>query len=165
MLIISFLVCVYYNTIIAWVFYYLFESFRSDVPWRDCSNEWNNLDVCYTGKPTGNGIINQTFVNPTTNDTSYYMLSCARHYVPYFAMNDGTNVSTTMMPLTTMASGSNITNTPFSSSPTNASLLPTTVAAVATSVWNVTSSMFNTFFFNCTYSQKIRILPAEEYLK
>ena len=36
MLIISFLVSVYYNTLIAWVLYYLFESFRSDVPWRNC---------------------------------------------------------------------------------------------------------------------------------
>ena len=41
MLVLSFLCCVYYNTIIAWSLYYLFLSFRSDVPWRSCGNWWN----------------------------------------------------------------------------------------------------------------------------
>jgi len=31
----------YYNTIIGWAVYYLFASFRSELPWMTCNNEWN----------------------------------------------------------------------------------------------------------------------------
>ncbi|XP_071790445.1 sodium-dependent serotonin transporter-like [Asterias amurensis] len=31
----------YYNTIIAWAVYYLFSSFRSELPWTSCNNTWN----------------------------------------------------------------------------------------------------------------------------
>ncbi|XP_076447177.1 sodium-dependent proline transporter-like [Babylonia areolata] len=42
MVIISGIVCVYYNVIIAWTFYYLFMSMRSVVPWDNCNNDWND---------------------------------------------------------------------------------------------------------------------------
>lgn len=75
MLIISFLVSIYYNTIIAWVLYYLFESFRSDVPWRDCKNTWNS-DKCYEGPPSSKSLLP---INVTSNGTSF--LSCPKHYI------------------------------------------------------------------------------------
>jgi SNF family Na+-dependent transporter len=31
----------YYNMIITWCFFYVFASFRTDVPWRDCGHWWN----------------------------------------------------------------------------------------------------------------------------
>ncbi|KAK3591525.1 hypothetical protein CHS0354_031635, partial [Potamilus streckersoni] len=31
----------YYNTIIAWSFYYFFSSMRSEVPWKHCNHSWN----------------------------------------------------------------------------------------------------------------------------
>ncbi|KAK3591522.1 hypothetical protein CHS0354_031630 [Potamilus streckersoni] len=31
----------YYNTVIAWAVYYTFASFRSEVPWAGCNNDWN----------------------------------------------------------------------------------------------------------------------------
>lgn len=74
MLIISFLVSVYYNTIIAWVLYYLFESFRADVPWRDCNNAWNSPN-CFEGPPKERLVdpINVTVANATT-------LSCPKYF-------------------------------------------------------------------------------------
>lgn len=41
MVIVSGLVCVYYNVIVAWTIYYLFMSFRAVLPWSTCGNWWN----------------------------------------------------------------------------------------------------------------------------
>ncbi|KAK2574017.1 Sodium-dependent dopamine transporter [Acropora cervicornis] len=45
---VSFLVCVYYNIIIAWCLYYLFLSMAKDVPWKSCGNWWNT-PKCLSG--------------------------------------------------------------------------------------------------------------------
>lgn len=45
MVIVSGIVCVYYNVIVAWTLYYLFMSFRSELPWSTCTNTWNT-DSC-----------------------------------------------------------------------------------------------------------------------
>ena len=45
---VSFLVSIYYNVIIAWVLFYMFASFRSDVPWRTCDPEWATK-YCFVG--------------------------------------------------------------------------------------------------------------------
>lgn len=47
MLIVSSLVSLYYNVIIAWAFYYLGSSFRSPLPWS-CDAP-NNRDHCQVG--------------------------------------------------------------------------------------------------------------------
>ncbi|XP_020900567.1 sodium- and chloride-dependent betaine transporter-like [Exaiptasia diaphana] len=41
MLFMQFTSNMYYIVILAWVFFYLFDSFRSEVPWKYCTNEWN----------------------------------------------------------------------------------------------------------------------------
>uniref|UniRef100_H2ZGX1 Transporter n=1 Tax=Ciona savignyi TaxID=51511 RepID=H2ZGX1_CIOSA len=41
MVAVSFLVCIYYNVIIAWSLFYLFASFSSVLPWTQCDQWWN----------------------------------------------------------------------------------------------------------------------------
>ena len=47
MIIVSLLVSIYYNMIIAWCLLYMFESFRKDVPWKTCDNDWNTKLCAY----------------------------------------------------------------------------------------------------------------------
>ncbi|XP_071516730.1 sodium- and chloride-dependent glycine transporter 1-like [Panulirus ornatus] len=47
MVMVSFLVSIYYNIILAWAFYYTFASFTSELPWSHCNNDFNSVD-CYT---------------------------------------------------------------------------------------------------------------------
>ncbi|XP_051887830.1 sodium- and chloride-dependent GABA transporter ine-like [Pristis pectinata] len=49
--VISFLLCTYYNVIITWALYYLFNSFRSTLPWQSCNNTWNIVENCSAGFP------------------------------------------------------------------------------------------------------------------
>ena len=46
MVTVSFLVSVYYNVILAWSIYYLYNSFKPDIPWVGCHHTWNT-DSCY----------------------------------------------------------------------------------------------------------------------
>ncbi|RWS28104.1 Sodium- and chloride-dependent glycine transporter 1-like protein, partial [Leptotrombidium deliense] len=41
MFLMSALVCIYYNMIIAWALFYLLSSFSSQLPWSNCNNSWN----------------------------------------------------------------------------------------------------------------------------
>lgn len=38
--VISFLLCTYYNVIIAWAIYYFVQSFHSELPWTNCNATW-----------------------------------------------------------------------------------------------------------------------------
>uniref|UniRef100_H2ZGX0 Transporter n=1 Tax=Ciona savignyi TaxID=51511 RepID=H2ZGX0_CIOSA len=46
MVAVSFLVCIYYNVIIAWSLFYLFASFSSVLPWTQCDQWWNKASYC-----------------------------------------------------------------------------------------------------------------------
>uniref|UniRef100_A0A8C4ITE6 Transporter n=1 Tax=Dicentrarchus labrax TaxID=13489 RepID=A0A8C4ITE6_DICLA len=61
MLCVSTLVCLYYNVIIAWTFYYLGSSFQSPLPWS--CEAIANAGLCGNGT-TGNGSINKA-LSPT----------------------------------------------------------------------------------------------------
>ncbi|XP_043924353.1 sodium- and chloride-dependent GABA transporter ine-like [Protopterus annectens] len=47
--VISFLLCTYYNVIITWALYYFFHSFRLPLPWQSCNNTWNIPENCSSG--------------------------------------------------------------------------------------------------------------------
>jgi len=47
MLIISFLVVIYYNMIIAWTIYYTFAGFTSELPWKYCGNNSLSSGDCF----------------------------------------------------------------------------------------------------------------------
>jgi len=57
MMIVSSLVAVYYNMIIAWAFYYLFASFTDELPWSDCTGSWAD-GLCRFGKENNTDWIN-----------------------------------------------------------------------------------------------------------
>jgi len=40
MVCVSFMVCIYYNVIIAYILRYLFASFTTTLPWQSCRPEW-----------------------------------------------------------------------------------------------------------------------------
>ncbi|XP_036362843.1 sodium-dependent noradrenaline transporter [Octopus sinensis] len=40
----SYIVAFYYNIVIGWSFFYLFNSFTASLPWMTCNNEWNTKD-------------------------------------------------------------------------------------------------------------------------
>ncbi|XP_047486538.1 sodium-dependent serotonin transporter-like [Penaeus chinensis] len=46
--IIDLYMAMYYNTILAWSVYYLVASFRSELPWTTCDNEWNTANCTLT---------------------------------------------------------------------------------------------------------------------
>lgn len=48
MVIISAVVCIYYNIIITWTFFYLFASVTTKLPWSDCSGDWTT-SMCRDG--------------------------------------------------------------------------------------------------------------------
>lgn len=52
--VISFLMSTYYSVIIAYAIFYFFTSFRSKLPWVDCSNKWNTKNCWIPPGFTGN---------------------------------------------------------------------------------------------------------------
>ncbi|XP_030623973.1 sodium- and chloride-dependent GABA transporter 1-like [Chanos chanos] len=50
--VISFIFPAYFNTIISWTLYYLFNTFRATLPWQSCNNTWNIRENCSTLLPS-----------------------------------------------------------------------------------------------------------------
>jgi len=64
-IVISFILCTYYNVIITWALYYLFNTFQSILPWSHCNSTWNsdNCQLLAINNSTGNdsiGIVSAT---------------------------------------------------------------------------------------------------------
>ncbi|KAK3746280.1 hypothetical protein QZH41_016528 [Actinostola sp. cb2023] len=67
-IVVSFLVCIYYNVIIAWCLYFLALSLRSEVLWKHCNNWWNT-ENCYEGRLPETGKCSR-LINATINATT-----------------------------------------------------------------------------------------------
>ncbi|ELU16289.1 hypothetical protein CAPTEDRAFT_222696 [Capitella teleta] len=69
MVLVSGIVCIYYNVIMAWALYYVYATFRTigtgQVPWDSCGNWWNT-DRCLRRS----GGLTETLFNVTTTDIS-----------------------------------------------------------------------------------------------
>eukprot|EP00794_Sanderia_malayensis_P014104 gene14104-15577_t len=57
MLMVSLLLSIYYNVIMAWVIYYLFASFQREVPWKHCDPKWASPHCREEVSFSGNGSI------------------------------------------------------------------------------------------------------------
>ncbi|XP_067049177.1 sodium- and chloride-dependent GABA transporter 2-like isoform X1 [Acropora muricata] len=95
---VSFLVCVYYNIVIAWCLYYLFLSMAKDVPWKSCGNWWNT-PKCLSGpippitnnctalsSNTSNTLVNGTnaLVNATASLVNSSISNCTSQGAPKY---------------------------------------------------------------------------------
>ncbi|XP_047447863.1 sodium- and chloride-dependent GABA transporter ine [Mugil cephalus] len=49
--VISFMYSTYYNVLMSWALFYLFNSFGATLPWTSCNNTWNALGNCSSGFP------------------------------------------------------------------------------------------------------------------
>ncbi|KAK4318107.1 hypothetical protein Pmani_010875 [Petrolisthes manimaculis] len=53
MIVVSMLVAIYYNMILAWTLFYTFASFTSELPWGHCNNDFNSVG-CFTEDEAAN---------------------------------------------------------------------------------------------------------------
>ncbi|KAF2356460.1 Sodium:neurotransmitter symporter [Trinorchestia longiramus] len=84
MLVISALVAIYYNVILAWSLFYTFASFTSELPWGHCNNSFNSLN-CFTSIES----------KSCRNESSfYYNHTCISAY-DYCQLSNMTNVNDT----------------------------------------------------------------------
>ena len=83
MLIVCFLISVYYNVIIAWILFFLFDSFRADVPWRNCDHEWDSPKCAQVLSVTGNG-------TKTISNSSGWKTTVCQHSSLTPVMENGT---------------------------------------------------------------------------
>ncbi|XP_055353266.1 sodium- and chloride-dependent GABA transporter 1-like isoform X2 [Paramacrobiotus metropolitanus] len=62
MVMISFFVCIYYNTILSWVIYYLYASFSWTLPWSVCDKSWASARCFTPQSPDNTSTVNQTLL-------------------------------------------------------------------------------------------------------
>ncbi|RUS79168.1 hypothetical protein EGW08_013076 [Elysia chlorotica] len=79
--VISFLFTTYYIVIITWAFFYMFHTFSSELPWSDCSHDWNS-DLCRDGASTLASSA-YTATSGSGNDTSLPLNQNAFPLFPY----------------------------------------------------------------------------------
>nr|KAG5698953.1 hypothetical protein BaRGS_024874 [Batillaria attramentaria] len=69
MVVMTSVVSLYYNVIIAWALYYMVMCFSSSLPWATCDNSWNSLGCIPVGSGGNDVNLNGT-LNYTTGESS-----------------------------------------------------------------------------------------------
>ncbi len=66
----------YYNTVISWALFYMFDSMRNRLPWDSCGNWWNTNTSCITVYQmlvdVANGTEDGTSERTAINTTGFY---------------------------------------------------------------------------------------------
>ncbi|KAK7097592.1 sodium-dependent proline transporter-like [Littorina saxatilis] len=86
MVLISLVVCLYYNVIITYGLYYMLISLTSlddPLPWSTCDNTWNT-EYCITGKPALSNLTDSEKVNTTLD---YFNKTCVNDWLDTTGMN------------------------------------------------------------------------------
>ncbi|XP_076359543.1 sodium- and chloride-dependent glycine transporter 1-like [Tachypleus tridentatus] len=93
MVLVSGIVCIYYNVIIAWTLYYLYKSVGTVVPWATCGNWWNTIRCVDHHEQIRNislGLNDTVDQNITTIDLSNRMTSSEEYWLFYvLRLSDG----------------------------------------------------------------------------
>uniref|UniRef100_H2Z8Z5 Transporter n=1 Tax=Ciona savignyi TaxID=51511 RepID=H2Z8Z5_CIOSA len=61
---------IYYIVILAWAFFYLFQSFTTELPWGKCGQYWNT--PCCVATYSKSNSLNQTLLNISMSTTEYW---------------------------------------------------------------------------------------------
>ena len=91
MVIISGIVCIYYNIIITWTLYYLFKSFTMNLPWSTCDNEWN-MDACMLSQRS-----NETMNGTDASNATWFANATAGSFGLNLTQENSTAVVTTVV--------------------------------------------------------------------
>uniref|UniRef100_A0A4W5PX56 Transporter n=1 Tax=Hucho hucho TaxID=62062 RepID=A0A4W5PX56_9TELE len=85
-MVVSFSVCLFYNTIVAWVLWYLFNSFQEPLPWSQCPLNHNNTGMKrFEYIMAFGGLISFSSYNSQKND-------CERDAVVVGVINSATSI-------------------------------------------------------------------------
>ncbi|OWF47646.1 Sodium- and chloride-dependent glycine transporter 2 [Mizuhopecten yessoensis] len=91
MVIVSGIVCVYYNIIITWTLFYLYHSLRMVLPWSMCDNWWNT-EHCYLRTNAKNNISSP---QPLNGSAPYNLTAAATVALKVSAGNESNVLKTT----------------------------------------------------------------------
>ncbi|BHF68748.1 hypothetical protein SprV_0301178900 [Sparganum proliferum] len=88
MLLVSGILCIYYNIVMAWVIYYFGMSFNWDLPWKHCNNPWNTPQCFSIFDDATNGT---GFPEKMTTSTSEFWLYNVLEVSPDISVFGGIN--------------------------------------------------------------------------
>lgn len=95
-MLVSFLIGLYYNTLMAWIMWYLFNSFQDPLPWTQCP---------LTENSTGFFKINTDAISPPNSTSNLWLFCVPSEYVPecqrsstvdYYFYRETLNISTSI---------------------------------------------------------------------